>query len=143
MQNEEKGGVFLNGKAQIIEMLQMMNIKEKEVLINNLKARNPQLASELIEKSFTFSELQNIPSENLQQLFRYTKAAIWGLALQGSSSKFQRKILGLAPRSYAEEAYSIMTANLKSERIDSKRAQNKILVTYLKMKNRLELQSAI
>lgn len=143
MENEEKTGIFLNGKAQIIEMLQFMGGKEKETLINNIKLRNPQLANELLEKSFTFKELVNVDTESIQQLFRYTKAAIWGLALQGIPSDFQRKILSLAPRSFAEEAYSIMMTNIKSERIDSKRAQNKIVSTYLKMKQRIEFHSTL
>ena len=44
--NNSANGVFINGKAQIIEMLQHMPREERAVLLKNLKARNPQLAEE-------------------------------------------------------------------------------------------------
>ncbi len=52
-------GLFINGKAQVIEMLKFMQPEEREVLLRNIKARNPQLAMELTENCLTFSDLNS------------------------------------------------------------------------------------
>ena len=45
--NNSTNSIFINGKAQIIEMLQHMPREERSRLLKNLKIRNPQLAEEL------------------------------------------------------------------------------------------------
>lgn len=120
-------GVFINGKAQVIEMLKYMQPEERELLLKNIKARNPQLAIELTENCLTFNDLNRLGDEELHLIFNYVKPAIWGLALKDTPTNFQRRILGLAPRDYAEQAYQILTTPLKNEQRDTKRAQQKIV----------------
>ena len=120
-------GLFINGKAQVIEMLKYMRPEERETLLRNIRARNAQLAMELTENCLTFSDLDRLSDEDLYTIFSYVKPAIWGLALKTTPRNFQRRVLGLAPRDYAEQAYQILTTNLKNEDRDTKRAQQKIV----------------
>lgn len=125
--NSMTEGVFLNGKAQIIEMLQYMSASERETLLQNIRKRNPQLAEELMEKSLTFSHLGELSDAELSMIFGQINAPILGIALKGTSRDFQRRLLSLAPRDYAERAYSIMMTPLQNEKTDIKRAQSKIV----------------
>lgn len=120
-------GVFINGRTQIIEMLKFMQPEEREVLLRNIKSRNPQLAMELTENCLTFHDLNRLGDEELCLIFNYVKPAIWGLALKSTPRDFQRRILTLAPRDYAEQTYQTLTTTLKNEARDTKRAQQKIV----------------
>lgn len=125
--NPNTEGVFLNGKAQVIEMLQYMNANEREKLLQNIRKRNPQLAEELMEKSLTFSHLGELSDPELSIIFSHINAPILGIALKGATRDFQRRLLSLAPRDYAERAYSIMMTPLQNEKVDVKRAQSKVV----------------
>lgn len=124
---EEQANVFINGRAQIIEMLQIMPAAEKEKLLRNIKLRNPQLAQELMVQSLTFDQVARLNDDDLLTLIEAVKPVVWGVALKGQSSEFQRRVLSLAPRSYAEEAYNFLVNTLQNEKRDVKRAQNKII----------------
>jgi len=124
---QSQQGVFINGKAQVIEMLKYMQPEERELLLKNIKARNPQLAIELTENCLTFNDLNRLGDEELHLIFNYVKPAIWGLALKNTPRDFQRRVLSLAQRDYAEQAYQILTTTLKNEERDTKRAQQKIV----------------
>ena len=73
--------VFLNGKAQIIEMLQFMSPSERAKLLNNIRMRNAPLADELLEKSLTFSNLNELNDDELSYIFVLLQAPIFGVAL--------------------------------------------------------------
>lgn len=120
-------GLFINGKAQIIEMLKFMNPEERETLLRNIRIKNPQLAIELTENCLTFQDLNRLRDEELHLIFNYVKPEIWGLALKSMPRDFQRRVLGLAPREYAEQAYNILVTPIKNEQRDTQRAQQKIV----------------
>lgn len=126
---KETGGVFINGKAQIIEMLQMMPREERSKLLKNLKIRNPQLAEELSEQCFSFNDLDSLSDHELQAIFNYISAPILGMAIKNIERNFQRRLLSLADRGYAEEAFKVMKTPYSNEKRDIKRAQNKIIET--------------
>jgi len=120
-------GIFLNGKNQIIEMLKHMPQNEKERLLKNLKHRNPQLADELMHQSFQFEDLHKMTDIELKAVFHHVTAPIVGIAIRNVSVEFQKRVLSLSPRTYAEDAYEYMTRRMSNEARDIKRAQNKIL----------------
>ncbi len=128
--------VFINGKAQIIEMLQHMPREERIKLLKNIKLRNPQLAEELTQHSYTFSDISMLSDNELKMIFSYVSAPIVGMALKEVERSFQRRLLSLAERAYAEEAYRIMTTTFPTEKRDTKRAQNKIIEILSKIKKR-------
>jgi flagellar motor switch protein FliG len=137
--NNNQNGYFINGKAQIIEMLQHMNRDERARLLKNIKIRNPQLADELTEQCFTFSDLDNLADSELQVVFNYISAPILGMALKNVERTFQRRLLSLATREYAEEAFRVLKTSYSSEKRDIKRAQNKIIEILVTLKRRRQI----
>jgi flagellar motor switch protein FliG len=137
--NNNQNGYFINGKAQIIEMLQHMNRDERARLLKNIKIRNPQLADELTEQCFTFSDLDNLADSELQVVFNYISAPILGMALKNVERTFQRRLLSLATREYAEEAFRVLKTSYSSEKRDIKRAQNKIIEVLVTLKRRRQI----
>lgn len=138
--NNSASGVFINGKAQIIEMLQHMPRDERSKLLKNLKVRNPQLAEELTEQCFTFSDLDNLSDGELNMIFHYITAPILGMALKNIEREFQRRLLSLASRDYAEEAFRVLKTPYSTEKRDIKRAQNKIIEVLVSLKKRKQIQ---
>jgi len=124
--------VFLNGRQQIIEMLKIMAAAERAALLDNIKKRNPILANELLEESINFSCLENLSRPEIELIFSFTDAFTWGVALQGLAASLQRKILGLAARPYAEQAFKIMTGP-RGQSADVAKAQNKILAVIIEL----------
>ncbi|MBP5296394.1 MAG: hypothetical protein J6Y94_03580 [Bacteriovoracaceae bacterium] len=124
--------VFLNGRQQIIDMLKLMPAPEKAALLDNLKKRNPILANELLEESINFSCLENLSQPEIELIFSFTDAFTWGVALQGLTAALQRKILGLATRPYAEQAFKVMTGT-PGRSSDVAKAQNKILAVIIEL----------
>ncbi len=136
MEFTNENGIFLNGKAQIVEMLQIMDAGSKEKLLKNIRMRNPALANELAEQSLTFDDLDNLGDEDIINLFSYIKAPSIGVALKNVKVDFQRRVLGLAPRIYAEEAFSIMNKDLRDEKSMIKKAQQKVIDTLVSLSRR-------
>jgi flagellar motor switch protein FliG len=137
--NNSNQGVFINGKAQIIEMLQHMPRDERSKLLKNLKVRNPQLAEELSESCFTFNDLDSLNDYELQMIFNYISAPILGMALKNIERAFQRRLLSLASRDYAEEAFKVLKTPYSNEKRDIKRAQHKIIETLASLKKRKQV----
>lgn len=125
----QPAGVFLNGKSQIIEMLGFMSPSERDTLLGNIRRRNPNLADELTAHSLDFSSISRLKDSDIINLTRFLEAPIMGIALKGMQHEFQRRVLSIVDRSYAEEAYSYMTTELQNETRDVKRAQGKVLET--------------
>lgn len=138
--NNSASGVFINGKAQIIEMLHHMPREERAILLRNLKARNPQLAEELTEQCFTFSDLDSLSDNELGMIFQYVTAPILGMALKNVERSFQRRLLSLAGREYAEEAFRVLKTSYSTEKRDIKRAQNKIIEVLVSLKKRKQVK---
>lgn len=137
---EAGSDVFINGKAQIIDMLKFMPSAEKNVLIKNLKLKNPVLASELEIQSLTFSHVYRISDDEIVILLKYISAPIIGVAIKSTNLDFQKRILSIAPRSYAEEAYKTFTANLQNEKRDIDRAQAKVLSIMISLIKRKQIR---
>ena len=127
MSESSDQGIFINGKQQIIEMLQFMNEGEKQKLLQNIKARNAPMARELSEQSFSFKSLFNLSDDSIYRIFSRVNPAIVALAIYPLNISLQRKALGILDRSAAEQTFSIMQQNLSSKKQESKRAQNKIV----------------
>lgn len=121
------GSIFINGKAQIAEMLQYMTLEEKQRLLKHIRSRNPTLAEEIEKQSFSFQDVFRLPDNMLKILLQQVQAPIIGIAIRGVPTDVQRKVLSLAARPYAEEAFKWMMAPLGDEKRDVKRAQEKIL----------------
>ncbi|HLE11257.1 MAG: hypothetical protein A2504_10755 [Bdellovibrionales bacterium RIFOXYD12_FULL_39_22] len=136
---EQQTGVFINGKAQIIEMMQYLRQDERERILKQIKIRNPVLADELVERSITFENLSSLSDVDLRKIFTHISAPILGIALKGVSVDFQRRLLGIVPRDYAEQAFSTLVAPIENEARDSRRAQNKIVSVLISLNKRKQI----
>jgi flagellar motor switch protein FliG len=138
--SKKEGGVFINGKAQIIEMLQIMPEEEKATLFKNIQMRNPQLAAELIEKSISFNDIYKLNDFDLQTLCKSVHSGVFGVAIRASAMDFQKKVLSLLPREYAEKAYHAMKANLSNENDSIKKAREKVVQTLATLNRRQHIK---
>lgn len=138
-QQSSTGGVFLNGRAQVIEMLQMLSPQERERILNHVRIKNPALASELVEESVCFEDIGRLNQRELVMLLQYITPVVLGMALKGSESQFQRRILSSAPRQYAEEAFDIMMTPLENERTNIRRAQQKVIEICIQLRRRRQI----
>jgi flagellar motor switch protein FliG len=125
--NAENGGVFINGKRQVIELLQQMDAGDKAKLLKNLRVRNPSLAKELTESCLSFESIWDLDDECLKTVVSQVQPAILGLALSLVHVKNQRRALSMISRDMAIKAFEIMQKDLTSNRNECLRAQQKIL----------------
>lgn len=125
--NAENGGVFINGKKQVIELLQRMDSIDKAKLLRNLRTRNPSLAKELTESCISFESIWDLDDEGLKTLVSQVQPAILGLALSLVHVKNQRRALSMVSREMAIKAFEIMQKDLTGNRNECMRAQHKIL----------------
>ncbi len=132
----EKTGIYINGRQQVIELLQHMELNDKTKLLRNLKGRNPVLAKELSEQCFSYDNLWALDDENLGKILSMTKPVVLGLALSLSSIKHQKRALSLIPRDSALKAYEVMTKDLSDNRRECIRAQDKIIQSAIELSRR-------
>ncbi len=124
----ESEKVFINGRAQIIEMLKHMTIEERGKLLKNLRARSPQLANELMGQVLTFKDIFSLPTSVIKESFRKTDPKIVGLAIKNLNEDEQREVLRNLDRDHAMVAYDIMK-NFSGPRSYEliKKAQDKLI----------------
>jgi flagellar motor switch protein FliG len=137
-QNSAENGIFINGKRQVIELLQRMDGPDKARLLKNLRNRNPTLAKELTESCISFESIWDLDDEGLRTVVSQVQPAILGLALSLVHTKNQRRALGLISRQMAIKAFDIMQKDLTSNRNECHRAQQKIVELALSLhRNRI------
>lgn len=126
-QKNAENGIFINGKRQVIELLQKMDGPDKARLLKNLRTRNPALAKELTELCISFDSLWDLDDDALKTVVSQVQPAILGLALSLVHTKNQRRALSVISRPMAIKAFEIMQKDLTSNRNECFRAQQKIL----------------
>lgn len=126
-QKNAENGIFINGKNQVIELLQRMDAGDKARLLKNLRTRNPVLAKELTESCITFDSIWDLDDQCLKTVVSQVQPAILGLALSLVHVKNQRRALSLISREMAIKAFDIMQKDLTGNRNECFRAQQKIL----------------
>ena len=126
MAEAKNGDIFLNGKAQVVEMLRQMRADERERIIRQIRLQSSTLANELSGESIGFEQVKNLSDPQIRSLFNHLQAPILGLAIRGLSVELQKRILSLAERSYGEEAYEFMTMTLTDEQDKIRQAREKV-----------------
>jgi hypothetical protein len=58
------------------------------------------------------------------------------MALKNVEKKFQRRLLSLADRKYAEETFRVLSTSYNNEKRDTKRAQTKIIEILVSLKRK-------
>ena len=136
MNNADQKGYYINGKKQVIELLQHLEGDERAKLLQNIRMRNASMAKELSEQSYSFKDLLIADSETLSKIMRVTTPALIGLALYLTPRAFQRKVLGCMERSRAEQAFNVMSRDLSDKRQECLKAQNKVLQNAVELSRR-------
>lgn len=137
-QKNAENGIFINGKRQVIELLQKMDGPDKARLLKNLRTRNPALAKELTESCISFESIWDLDDEGLKTVVSQVQPAILGLALSLVHVKNQRRALSMISREMAVKAFDIMQKDLTSNRNECFRAQQKIVELALSLhRNRI------
>lgn len=121
-----KKSIFINGKNKAFEIIQMLNSDERSNILQKIKLKNPKLADELMQNSYSFKDIARLGDVEIKSIFAKVAPQVLGMALRNLDVDFQRRVLTLAPRKYAESAFETLTGQLKDEAIHIKRAQNKI-----------------
>ena len=126
-QKNLENGIYINGKAQVVELLKNMSASDKSKLLKNLRTRRPDLAKELTESCITFESLWDLNDEELKTIISQVKPQILGLALSLSHVRNQRRALSLISREMAVKAFEIMQRDLTGNRNECLKAQQKIV----------------
>lgn len=126
-QKNLENGIYINGKAQVVELLKNMSASDKSKLLKNLRLRRPDLAKELTESCITFESLWDLNDEELRTIISQVKPQILGLALSLSHVRNQRRALSLISREMAVKAFEIMQRDLSANRNECLKAQQKIV----------------
>lgn len=127
MSATDQKGYYINGKKQVIELLQHLEGDERQKLLKNIGMRNASMAKELSEQSYSFKDLLAADAESLNKVTSVTAPAIIGLALYLTPRSFQRKVLGSMERTRAEQAFNVMGRDLSEKKQECLKAQNKVL----------------
>lgn len=136
MSSTDQKGYYINGKKQVIELLQHLEGDERQKLLRNIGMRNAAMAKELSEQSFSFKDLLSADQETLSKIASVTTPAIIGLALYLTPKSFQRKMLSSMERTRAEQAFNVMSRDLSDKRQECIKAQNKVLSNSIELGRR-------
>jgi flagellar motor switch protein FliG len=141
MNDNVEGNVFINGRAQILEMFQYLNSEERERLLKQIKIKNPQLAAEIVESSIQFKDIIQLSDDDISLILSHVKAPILGVALKSLKVNEQRRVLSLCSRDFAEDAFKVMSTRLVNEARDIERACAKIkaIMAALSKRNKIRL----
>ena len=136
MNQNQENNIFINGKQQIIDMLRIMEPNDRNKLIKNIKARNASMAKELSEQSFSFTDLYKLNEMALKLVFNNSNPHLIGLAISLTPIAFQRKVLSVLDRQSAEQAFSILSQDLTSKRLEARKAQSQIVNIAINLSSR-------
>jgi len=121
-----KKDIFINGRSKAFEIIQMLNENERSGILNKIKLKNPKLAEELMQNSYSFKDIAKLNDHEIASIFSKIPPQVFGVALRNLNVDFQRRVLTLAPRKYAESAFETLTGNLGDEATHIKRARNRV-----------------
>ena len=129
--SENKTGIYINGKEQALEILKLLSHDERTRILNSINLKNPSLASELRQNSMSSRDMQEYSTSDFKKIFNLVKPEILGLALKQTSMIFQKKILKMAPRSYAENAFKTLMIDIPPSKAETVTRAKKLVVSEL------------
>jgi len=107
---------------------QVLNALPKTVsksILDTLKERNPDLSQAVLQKMFTFDDLERLDAKILQKILQSVESRTLTVALKGASEKVSKKLLSCLSKRAAEsvrEEISFLGA-LKVKEIEAAQAQ--------------------
>ena len=123
---EKENMIFINGMGQAIDILKSLPLAQRQKILMQMHAKNPNMAKELMVKSYSFENILNSSEHTIATLFSYVSAPILGISLKYVAADHQKRVLRSIDRTKAEEAYRVLKTKTISP-LDCQRAQSKVL----------------
>jgi flagellar motor switch protein FliG len=92
-QNVSLGSRRLDGKAAAIQLLRRCPAAQQSEVVAEIEKEDPDLATDLRGKLFTFEDLSNLTDRDLQTLIREIDMGQLAVALKGGSLSVKEKLL--------------------------------------------------
>ena len=130
-ENKANTGIYINGKEQALEILKLLSPGERSRILSSINVKNPSLANELKQNSINERDIEEYPISCFANIFQKINPEVLGLALQGTSTNFQKEVLRAAPRAYAEKAFQTLTLTLPASKTETITRAKKIIIAEL------------
>ncbi len=130
------------GAKQAAQVLNAMPKDVSKSILDSLKERNPELGEAVLQKMFTFDELEMLDSKILQKIFQNIEISSLTVALKGASEKLTNKLLSCLSKRAAEsvrEEISFLGA-VKAKQIEAAQAQIIEAVRKLESEGEIDLE---
>jgi flagellar motor switch protein FliG len=124
---------------------QVLNALPKPVsksILDTLKERNPDLSQLVLQKMFTFDDLERLDAKILQKILQSVESRTLTVALKGANEKVSKKLLSCLSKRAAEsvrEEISFLGA-LKAKEIEAAQAQVIAGVRQLESEGEIDLE---
>ncbi|MBP5450587.1 MAG: hypothetical protein J6Y01_10790, partial [Spirochaetales bacterium] len=101
VKNDE--GIKIGGKDKLVDILKHSNAENAEILINNLEADMPDLAQEIKDKIFTFSDIPTLKQSDLAAALQDWETNDIAFMLKGTSKEMRMVFFTCVSKRRAEE----------------------------------------
>ena len=96
-------------------------------ILESLKERNPELSQSVLQKMFTFEDLERLDSKILQKILQAVESRTLTVALKGASQKGFAKLFPAFPNARPNPCAKKSVSLARSRRKKSKAAQAQII----------------
>jgi len=130
------------GAKAAAQVLNAMPKPLSKSILESLKERNPELSQAVMQKMFTFEDLERLDSKILQKILQTVDSRMLTVALKGASEKVSQKLLSCLSKRAAEsvrEEISFLGA-LKAKEIEAAQMQVIEVVRQLETEGEIELE---
>jgi flagellar motor switch protein FliG len=113
------------GAKAAAQVLNAMPKTLSKSILDTLKERNPELTQAVLQKMFTFDDLERLDSKILQKILQTVESRTLTVALKGAGDKVSKKLLSCLSKRAAEtvrEEISFLGA-IKAKEIEAAQAQ--------------------
>ena len=130
------------GAKAAAQVLNAMPKPLSKSILESLKERNPELSAAVLQKMFTFEDLERLDSKILQKILQTVESRTLTVALKGASEKVSQKLLSCLSKRAAEsvrEEISFLGA-VKAKEIEAAQTQVIGVVRQLESEGEIEIE---
>lgn len=131
LKNDEENTIMISGKNKLLHILKNTSNSQSEIILTALEKDNPQLAVELKENIFTFSDVINIRKKDFEFALKDYPDKEIAFILKGAKDEIKTiffTCITKRRKEIIEDEIVVLDKVLKSE-VDERR---KIFISYLK-----------
>jgi flagellar motor switch protein FliG len=125
--------------AQVLNAMPKLLSKS---ILESLKERNPELSQLVLQKMFTFEDLERLDSKILQKILQAVESRTLTVALKGASEKVSQKLLSCLSKRAAESVREEITflGAVKAKEIEAAQTQVIAAVRQLESEGEIEIE---